>query len=202
MIVVVKVKICGISRHSDIDAVNNEKPDYIGFVFAESRRKVSAQQALELRKNLCQDITSVGVFVNEAIENIISLVQDGIIDAIQLHGSENEEYINNLKQLTNSPVIKAIAVQEKGDVQKWMTTAADYLLMDNINGGMGKIFNWDLIGEISKPFFLAGGLNAKNITEAIAKTKPFAVDVSSGVETDGLKDLAKIKEFIRSVRDV
>jgi len=198
----VKVKICGLSRPDDIDAVNEEKPDYIGFVFAESRRKVSAQQALKLRKKLSPNIIPVGVFVDETIENILSLTQDGIIDAIQLHGSEDEEYIGKLKGLTGKPVIKTIAVQKEGDVQRIAANAADYLLLDNVSGGSGKTFDWNLIGKTSKPFFLAGGLDVKNITEAIAKTAPFAVDVSSGVETDGFKDYSKIKEFIRRARSV
>ena len=198
----VKVKICGLSQEGDIDAVNREKPDYIGFVFAESRRRISPQQALKLRKKLSPDIIPVGVFVDEMIENILLLVQDDVIDIIQLHGYEDEEYINRLKGLTDKPVIKAIAVQKDGDVQRWAASSADYLLMDNIIAGSGQIFNWNLIGEINKLFFLAGGLSIKNITEAITKIKPFAVDVSSGVETDGFKDYAKIREFIRRVRSV
>ena len=200
--VMVKVKICGLSRHNDIDAVNNEKPDYIGFIFAGSRRRISPQQALELRKKLSPDIIPVGVFVDEMIENIISLVQDDVIDIIQLHGFEDEEYISRLKELTDKPVIKAIAVQKEGDMQRWAASSADYLLVDNIVAGSGQIFNWDLIGKINKPFFLAGGLNIENIIEAITKTKPFAVDVSTGVETDGFKDHAKIREFIRRARNV
>lgn len=196
-----KIKICGLSRPCDIEAVNDEKPEYIGFVFAESRRKVTPQQALELRKMLKADIIPVGVFVDEEAENIVSLVQDGIIDAIQLHGSENEKYIKKLKTLTNKPVIKAIVVQNEGDVQKRAATAADYLLLDNKSGGSGRSFNWNLIGKTDKPFFLAGGLNLENIAEAIREIKPFAVDISSGVETDGFKDPAKIKEFIRRVRE-
>jgi len=198
----VKVKICGLSRICDIDVVNIEKPEYIGFVFAKSRRKVTKQQALNLRKNLHPDIIPVGVFVNEKSENILSLVKNGIIDAVQLHGMEDEEYIIRLKLLTDVPIIKAIAVQSEGDVQKWVSTSADYLLLDNIDGGMGKSFNWDLIGKIDKPYFLAGGLNFENITQAIENTRPFAVDVSSGVETNGFKDPLKIKEFIRRTRNV
>jgi len=197
----VKVKICGLLRPCDIDAVNAEKPDYIGFVFAESRRKVTLTQAAELKNLLLPDIIPVGVFVNEPIENILSLVSEGIIDVIQLHGSESEAYIQKLKLLTAKPVIKAIAVQCKGDVQKWSGSEADYLLLDHKGGGTGQSFNWDMIGEVDKPYFLAGGLNPKNIVEAIGKTTPYAVDVSSGVEAEGLKDPAKIKEFIRRVRD-
>ena len=196
-----KVKVCGLSRLCDIDAVNNEKPEYIGFVFAESRRKVTMRQAQELRKRLNQGIVPVGVFANEAIENIISLIQNGVIDVIQLHGAESERYIGKLRTLTDKPVIKAVSVQNEGDAQKWADTSADYLLLDSKGGGTGQNFNWNLIGKINKPFFLAGGLDAGNISEAIRKTKPFAVDVSSGVETNGFKDPVKITEFIRRVRN-
>jgi len=196
-----KVKICGLLRPCDIEAVNTEKPDYIGFVFAESRRKVTLTQAAELKKLLSPDIIPVGVFVNEPIENILSLVSEGIIDVIQLHGLEGETYMQKLKLLTDKLVIKAIAVQSKGDVQKWSGSAADYLLLDHKGGGTGQSFDWDMIGEVDKPYFLAGGLRLENITEAIRKTTPYAVDVSSGVENEGFKDPAKIKEFIRRVRD-
>jgi phosphoribosylanthranilate isomerase len=199
----VKIKICGLSRLCDIEAVNEEMPDYIGFVFAESRRKITPAQALELRKALRPGIMAVGVFVDETTEHILSLAHNGIIDAIQLHGSESEDYIINLKKLTDKPVIKAVAVQKKGDARRWATSAADYLLLDNKSGGSGRGFDWDLIDTMAmdKPYFLAGGLNADNIIEAIEKTKPFAVDVSSGVETDGLKDPAKIRDFIRRIRN-
>ena len=198
----VKIKICGLSRPGDIYAVNEEKPEYIGFVFAQSRRNVTQRQAFDLRKKLAPDIVPVGVFVDDTIENIVSLAQRGIIDVIQLHGSENEEYVCRLKAFTDKPVIKAVAVQNAGDAQKWVETSADYLLLDGEGGGKGRRFNWDLIGQIDKPFFLAGGLSRENIGAALEKTKPFAVDVSSGVETDGFKDPAKIREFIRMARNV
>lgn len=193
----VKVKICGLSRIEDIEIVNLVKPDYIGFVFAESRRKVTPQHALELRKLLHPDIIPVGVFVNEQIETIMTIVKSGAIDIIQLHGSEDEHYIQKLKLQMNRPVIKAVSVQNKGDVQKWQGTIADYLLLDHKGGGTGESFDWDLIGEVKKPFFLAGGLHTQNVGKAIKQTTPFAVDVSSGVETDGAKDAKKIVEFIR-----
>lgn len=196
-----KVKICGLSRLSDIDAVNEEKPEYIGFVFAESRRNVSPRLASDLRKKLAPGIVPVGVFVDEEMKNIVSLAWRGVIDIIQLHGAEDEEYIVRLKTMTNRPVIKAVAVLNKGDAQKWEKTSADYLLLDGKSGGKGQRFDWDLIGKIDKPFFLAGGLSCKNIGTALEKVKPFAVDVSSGVETDGIKDHAKIREFIRMVRN-
>ncbi|MCL2762361.1 MAG: phosphoribosylanthranilate isomerase [Treponema sp.] len=197
----IRVKICGLTQQGDIEVVNVERPDYVGFVFAASRRRVTARQAVALRRGLNAGIIPVGVFVDETIENILSLVHDGVIAMVQLHGSENEEYIQKLKRLTDKPVVKAISVQEKGDVQKWTETAADYLLLDHKGGGTGHHFDWDLIGETSKPYFLAGGLHAENIGEAIMKTAPFAVDVSSGVETDGMKDPAKITQFIRMVRN-
>ena len=131
----VKVKICGLTRQSDIEAVNAVNPEYIGFVFVVSRRKVSHAQAFELRKSLFPGIIPVGVFVDETAQNILSLVRNGVIEAIQLHGSEDESYIERLKLLTDVPVIKAIAVQNKGDVQKWERTAADYLLLDNKDNG-------------------------------------------------------------------
>jgi len=196
----VKVKICGLSRPCDIEAVNIAKPEYIGFVFARSRRRVTPRQALELRKILRPDIVPVGVFVDEDMERIVSLARGGVIGAVQLHGREGEDYIQKIKALTGLPVIKAVAMEKAGDAQKWSGTSADYLLLDHKGGGTGVHFNWDLIGEISKPYFLAGGLSAANVREAADKTKPFAVDASSGVETDGLKDPDKIGEFIKRVR--
>ena len=198
----VKIKICGLSRLCDIEAANENKPEYIGFVFAESRRRVTPAQASELRAKLSPEIIPVGVFVNETPDNIVTLVRSGIIDVIQLHGDENEDYIKRLKELTDKPVIKAVSVEQAGDVQKWIHTSADYLLLDNKSGGTGKTFNWDLIGEVKKPFFLAGGLNIENISSAIIKTNPFAVDISSGVEINGLKDSEKIISIISIIRSI
>lgn len=215
---IVKVKICGLTRLADIDAVNAEMPDYIGFVFANSRRHVSPEQAMELRERLRAGIIPVGVFVDALPGFILALAQGGTIEAVQLHGAESEEYIRRIKALTGKPVIKAISVQNEGDVQAWSHSSSDYLLLDGKSGGSGEKFNWDLIGTghgdppgitpislsgvapVAKPFFLAGGLNPGNVAEAIAKTAPYAVDVSGGVETDGVKDVYKIKEFIRAAR--
>ncbi|MCL2725136.1 MAG: phosphoribosylanthranilate isomerase [Polyangiaceae bacterium] len=198
----VKIKICGLSRLRDIDAVNEEGPDFIGFVFADSRRKITPEQALELRRHLRPGILPVGVFVNEEVDKIRSLVRNGIIDAIQLHGAETEEDVRKLRALTNKPVIKAIAVRNRDSVQEGAATEADYLLLDRQGGGTGRRFDWDLVGDVRKPFFLAGGLNADNVVEAVQTVDPFAVDVSGGVETDGWKDHAKIKEFVRRARNV
>lgn len=196
----VKIKICGLTRPCDIEAANEAGPEYIGFVFADSRRRITPAQALELRKALSPGIIPVGVFVNEAPDHIAALIRNGVIDVIQLHGNETEGDIAKLKTLTGKPVIKAVPVRRAGDAQKWRDSRADYLLLDHRGGGTGQCFDWDLIGETSKPFFLAGGLNKKNIGEAVRKTNPFAVDVSSGVETDGSKDREKIKQVITIVR--
>ena len=186
-------------RQCDIDAVNAAKPDYIGFVFADSRLKITAAQAEELRKNLADDIIPVGIFVNEPIDNVLSIVQAGTIDIIQLHGDESEQYIEQLKSLTHKPIIKAVTVLKAGDVQKWENSCADYILLDS-GGATGKVFDWNLIGEVQRPFFLAGGLNIENIDSAM-QLQPFAVDISSGVETNGFKDEEKIQAIIKRVRN-
>lgn len=196
-----KVKICGLSRPVDIEGVNIAKPDYIGFVFAKSKRQVTPQHASMLRQNLCEGIVPVGVFVNERMDHIASLVHNGVIDAIQLHGEEDEEYIGKIKLLTNAPVIKAVPVMKAGDVKKWADSGADYLLLDKIGGGTGTSFDWNLIEETARPFFLAGGLHFGNIDEAVAKVNPFAVDISSGVETNGCKDNVKILSVVKKIRE-
>ena len=195
-----KIKICGLLRQSDIDSVNSAKPDYIGFVFAESRLKITAIQAESLRKNLSSEITPVGIFVNESIDNIISLAQNGIIDMIQLHGDEEEQYIEKIKSLIDTPILKGVSVLKVGDVQKWENSCANYLLFDSKGGASGQVFDWRLIGETQRDFFLAGGLTIKNIDSAIQTTNPFAVDMSSGVETNGFKDEKKIQAIISRIR--
>jgi len=194
------IKICGLTRPADIEAVNTARPDYIGFIFAKSRSQIDAAAAAHLREKLSPDITPVGVFVNESIDKVAQLVHNGVIDAIQLHGDEDEDYIQTLKSQVDAPIIKAISVQQPGDVQKRANTCADYILLDSKGGGTGKAFDWDLIGDVPRKFFLAGGLNANNVEAAINKIHPYAVDASSGVETNGQKDPEKIMEFIRRVR--
>ena len=196
-----KIKICGLMTASDIDAVNVTKPEYVGFVFANSRLKISAQMANDLRAKLSADITPVGVFVNESIDTIVSLIHNGIIDAVQLHGDETEDYIRILKSQTDKPIIKAIPILKSGDAQKGLSTSADYMLLDNKGGATGKPFDWTLIGDIRRKFFLAGGLNAQNIHSAIEKVNPLAVDISTGAETNGVKDAEKIATIIRRIRN-
>lgn len=198
------VKICGLKRSCDIDYANKYKPDYIGFVFAKSSRQVTPQQAEILKEKLSKDIKTVGVFVNEPIENIAMLCNKNIIDVIQLHGDENNDYINQLKKLTDKKIIKAVRVKSSEQVLQAEKLDCDYLLLDayskNAYGGLGETFNWDIIPNLAKPFFLAGGLNSDNVSQAIQTVQPYCVDLSSGAETDGFKDEEKIKLIIDKVR--
>lgn len=202
-----KIKICGLCRNEDIDYVNEYKPDYIGFVFAHSNRQVTKEQARVLRKKLDSSIIPVGVFVNEKMENIIDLVQEKIINVVQLHGDETEEYIKDLRtHIPKTKIIKAVRVSTNEDIIDCENTFADYLLFDSRSldayGGTGKAFDWSLIKEIKKPFFLAGGINNDNIEEAIMSLDPFVIDISSAVETQGYKDKNKIKEMIIKTRQL
>ena len=198
----IKIKICGLSRPQDIEMINIHKPDYAGFVFAAgSRRQVTAETAARLSAQLMPGIIPVGVFVDEEPESILALVDKGTIAAVQLHGAEDEDYIRRLKSRLGVPVIKAVGMAKAGDAQKWENSAADYLLLDNVRGGSGECFDWGMIGELGKPYFLAGGLNAQNAAEALQKTRAFALDVSGGVETDGVKDASKIGEFVGKIHN-
>ena len=197
----VKIKICGIRRLEDIDMVNKYKPDYIGFVFADSKRKVSHELACELRNNLNPDIVPVGVFVNATHSEIIELFESGIIDIAQLHGDESEEYINVLKEKTNNElkIINSIEMSEDKDLLKYDDSLADYLLLDS-GKGSGKTFDWRLIRkDLKKEFFLAGGINSKNAKEAIEEFNPYAIDLSSSLETNDYKDENKIKEIMEVI---
>ena len=197
----VKIKICGIRRLEDIEIVNKYKPDYIGFVFADSKRKVSYELASQLKANLSPDIISVGVFVNESEDEILKLYADGIIDIAQLHGGESEDYIKYLKDNTNDKlkIIKAIEMSEDKDLSEYDNSQADYLLLDS-GIGSGKTCDWRLIRkDLKKEFFLAGGINSNNIKNAIEEFNPFAIDLSSSLETDGYKDENKIKEIMEGI---
>ena len=194
-----KVKFCGLKRIEDIHAANELRPDFAGFVFWEkSNRNVLAEEALELGKALLPDIKKVGVFVDEDPERVAALLTDGIIDIAQLHGNEDEEYISKLRALAEGAcVIKAFVIKSKEDLVKAGKSSADYLLLDS-GKGTGQTFNWELIAEagFERPFFLAGGLEPENVADAVKKLKPYAVDVSSGIETDGLKDPEKMSKFM------
>ena len=197
----VKIKICGLKRLEDIEIVNKYKPDYIGFVFADSKRKVSHDLAYELKMNLDSDIISVGVFVDAPQDEILKLFDKGVIEMAQLHGMESEEYILNLKEKTDNElkIIKAIEMSEDVDLLKYNDSSSDYLLLDS-GKGSGKTFDWRLIrSDLKKEFFLAGGLNSSNICEAINEFNPYAIDLSSSLEIDGFKDENKIKEIMEAI---
>jgi phosphoribosylanthranilate isomerase len=196
-----KIKICGLSRLEDIEAVNQALPDYIGFVFAESRRRLDGETAKVLKAALSPEIKAVGVFVNNSVDEIVALAEKETIDLIQLHGDEDEKMIAELKKAVHLPIIKAMRIHDASDIKK---TNADYRLFDTYDasqyGGSGECFNWNLIADVKENFFLAGGLNIDNIEEAINRVNPFGVDISSGVETDGKKDRGKIIKIVEKIR--
>lgn len=195
-----KIKLCGLSRKCDIEWVNELKPEYIGFVFwNKSKRNVPPQKAKELKDLLSPDIKAVGVFVDEPIENVAELLNDNIIDIAQLHGGEDEEYIKKLRALSGKPIIKAFLLKSESDAERAEKSTADYILVDS-GTGTGKSFDWELLKNISRPYFLAGGLCCENISQAITALDPYAVDVSSGIETNGCKDKNKMAAFVAAVR--
>ena len=197
----VKIKICGLKRLEDIEIVNRYKPDYIGFVFADSKRKVSHELSYELKQNLDSEIVSVGVFVDSSHDEILKLFNEGIIEMAQLHGSESEDYILDLKEKTDGRlgIIKAIEMDESVDLEMFNSSNADYLLLDS-GKGSGKTFDWNLIKkDLKKDFFLAGGLDSSNVLLAIEEFGPYAVDLSSSLEVNGFKDEIKIREIMEVI---
>ena len=202
-----KIKFCGMMTKRDIEVVNELKPDYIGFVFAESPRKLSPETAKEFKNLLDPDIKAVGVFVNEDIKTVANYLENNIIDIVQLHGNEDNDYINALREMSGKPIIKAFRVKDKNDIIEANKVNADYYLFDAYNsvraGGTGKTFKWELLKEcidmIDKPFFLAGGLDVNNILEA-SKIGADVLDLSSGIETDGKKDAEKMSKIMKLIR--
>ncbi len=195
-----RIKLCGLKRIEDIQTVNHLLPDYIGFVFAQkSKRYVSPAQAAELKSSLDPEIAAVGVFVNEKPEKVADLLNKDTIDLAQLHGSEDEAYIYRLRSLTYKPLIKAFRIKDKSDLEAAGNCSADYILLD-AGAGDGLTFDWNILQGFSRPYFLAGGLDPSNVKTAIEKLSPYAVDVSSGIETNGFKDAAKMKAFADAVR--
>ncbi|WP_455716160.1 phosphoribosylanthranilate isomerase [Anaerosporobacter sp.] len=210
-----KIKICGLRRLEDVKYVNNYKPDYVGFVFAKSKRQVTKELAEKLKNALAPGIIPVGVFVNQPVEWVADLVNRDIIQCAQLHGDEDDEYIAKLraliskKDIVSTPdrergIIKAVRVKELADIERANLYDCDYILLDTFSveceGGNGKTFDWSMIKKMNKPFFLAGGINESNVLQAIEYVKPYAVDASSGLETDGYKDEMKIKRFVEKIR--
>jgi len=195
-----KIKICGISRIEDIQACNRYKPDYVGFMFWDgSRRAVTPEQATLLHMGLDIKIRRVGVFVDHPLRDIAKIASSGIIDIVQLHGQEDEDYIRRLRKLTDLPVIKAFSVRNGATADDINSSSADMVLVDSGKGGTGEVFDWGFLKGITRDYILAGGLGTDNAAEAAA-TGAYALDVSSGVETNGIKDADKIKTFIDAVR--
>lgn len=194
----IKVKMCGLRREIDIEYANTLLPDFIGYVFAEkSRRYITPENAHKLTQILDTRIIPVGVFVDSPVEDVISLVKNNTVKIVQLHGSESEEYISEL-HAENITVIKAFIVKSDYDIQLANDSTADFVLLD-AGMGDGRTFNHRLLKNIARPYFLAGGLSPENIFDAV-KLNPYAVDVSSGIETDGFKDFDKMKKFTDTIR--
>lgn len=194
------IKLCGLSGESDIRVANELKPQYIGFVFApKSKRYVTPEKAEELKQMLASDIKAVGVFVDEKPETVADCLNNGIIDIAQLHGYESDDYITQLRRHTKRPIMKAFRIKTASDIADAEQSAADFVLLDS-GAGTGAVFDWNLIRNIHRPYFLAGGLESGNVGAAIRALRPFAVDVSSGIETDGRKDKTKMAAFVAAVR--
>ena len=195
-----RIKLCGLSRACDIEAANELKPEYIGFVFVpKSRRYVPPETAAALKRLLFSEIRAVGVFVDENIQTVAALLNSSVIDIVQLHGKESEEYIQELRTLTDKPILKAFRIESEQDVLRANASCADGILLDS-GAGTGTVFDWTWLARIDRPYFLAGGLDSKNVSKAIRAWNPYAVDVSSGIETDGIKDKNKMAAFVCAVR--
>ena len=194
-----RIKICGLRRPEDIAAVNEARPDYCGFIveYPKSRRSIDRTTLRELVR---EKIVPVGVFVNATKELVAELLEEGTIQIAQLHGQESQEYIQELKVLTEKPLIQAFSIKSKEDVERARESVADYILLDQGSGGTGKVFDWSLVGEVGRPYFLAGGLDVENLREAIGLLHPWAVDLSSSLEIDGMKDAGRICQAVEIVR--
>ncbi len=196
-----RIKCCGMFRTEDIAAINAAKPDYCGFVidFPKSHRSISVEQAHKLRQQLDEDIQAVGVFVDKTPEFVADAAHNCKLDAVQLHGSEDEAYLQKLRTLTSTSIIKAFKVRTPADLENARTSSADFVLLDN-GQGTGESFDWDLLKNFDRPYFLAGGLTPETIPKAIERLHPFALDISSGIETNRLKDPNKIKQAVRRTK--
>ena len=226
-----KVKMCGISKVETIPAIVDAKPDYMGLVFAPSKRQVTVEQAKTLVEELykqnvvgnnseaeqtepvtsldtasSETIKTVGVFVNETIENLLKIAEEVKLDVIQLHGDEDESFIQILKEQSNVEVWKAVQVRSAADTEKWIDSSADMLLFDAYHkderGGTGEVFDWSSLDEFERPFMLAGGIDSTNVARAIRTVRPYGIDISSGIETEGVKDAEKMKAFTNIVRTI
>lgn len=194
-----KIKLCGLTGIRDALYANEAMPDYVGFVFEKGRHFVSDRTAADMRRVLNPLIPAAGVFVRENPDHIRALTEKGIIQIVQLHGGETEDYIHKVRSMTGCPVIRAVSVSSSGDISSAQETEADFLLLDHGRGGTGIAFDWSLIPPIRKPWFMAGGIGKGNVRQALSYG-PYGVDISSGAETEGRKDLLKMKDLVRMVR--
>lgn len=196
-----KIKICGLSRERDIDYANQYLPDYVGFVlhYPKSRRYISVERAQELGRLLNPGIQIVGVLVDQPLETAVSLLGDCVIDIAQLHGHEDEAYIKALKERTGKEVWKAFQIRSAEDVAAAKASSADMVVLDS-GMGSGEVFDWSLIADFDRPYFLAGGLSPQNAVRCVKQLHPYGIDLSSGVETNGVKDKGKISSVIHAVR--
>ena len=223
-----KVKMCGISKGETIPAIVDAKPDYMGLVFAPSKRQVTVDQAKTLVEELHKQyanrynrdaeqysnqtlihqefIKTVGIFVNETLDNLVTIATEVNLDAVQLHGDEDEAFIQSLKERTNVEVWKAVQIRSAADAAAWIDSSADMLLFDAYHkderGGTGEVFDWSCLDEFERPFMLAGGIDSTNVARAIRTVRPYGIDISSGIETEGVKDDEKIKAFTNIVRTI
>ena len=217
-----KVKMCGISNVETIPAIVDAKPDYMGLVFAPSKRQVTVDQAKILVEELHRGyakkygsdtehdkndtIKTVGVFVNETVDNLVTIANEANLDAVQLHGDEDEAFIQSLKERTNVEVWKAIQIRTAADTEKWIDSSADMLLFDAYHkderGGTGEVFDWSSLDAFERPFMLAGGIDSTNVARAIRTVRPYGIDISSGIETNGVKDDEKITAFTKIVKSI
>lgn len=197
----VKYKICGLMCEMDAEYLNAVQPDYAGMIFAPNRRRtVTHETALAIRHRLDRRIPAVGVFVAAEIAEIQRLVRRDIIQLVQLHGQEDAAYLKRLRRAVDVPVIQAFRIVDADDLTRAMQSQADYILLDHGIGGTGEAFDWSLVQNIDRTFFLAGGLTPETVRDAV-RLHPYCLDVSSGVETDGKKDFEKIKAFAKAVRN-
>ena len=195
-----KIKLCGLKRECDIEWANELQPDFVGFVFAkESRRYVAPKEAVILKSLLLPSVQTVGVFVNADIEVIATIAEMGIIDVVQLHGSEDAVYLEKLRKRIQLPIIQAFRIKTAEDVQRAEKSIADMVLLD-AGAGCGEVFDWNLLSEMNRPYFLAGGLTSQNVADAIDSLHPYGVDASSSLETGGGKDEEKMTAFVKAVR--
>ena len=210
-----KVKMCGISKVETIPAVVEAKPDYMGLVFAPSKRQVTVEQAKILIEELHKQcinhydtkvVKTVGVFVNETLDNLVRIADTANLDAVQLHGDEDETFIQSLKERTNVEVWKAVQIRSAADVEEWIDSSADMLLFDAYHkderGGTGEVFDWSSLDAFERPFMLAGGIDSTNVARAIRTVRPYGIDISSGIETNGVKDDEKITAFTKIVKSI